>query len=178
MQLARTPVRVRSLAFLLAVAAFLVPSFLVPAAHAAATLDTEEAAFCRQINSYRASSGLPALLVSLTLNNDSDWHTADMATKDYFSHTDSLGRDPFMRMTAFGYNFNTYKGENIAAGNAAANATFEQWKASSEHNANMLGTNYKVIGIGRNYQASSTYQWYWNTTFGETVDAGAVPCPN
>ena len=37
-----------------------------------------------------------------------------MASKNYFSHTDSLGRDPFTRMNAFGYSASAM-GENIAA---------------------------------------------------------------
>ena len=40
--------------------------------------------------------------------------------KAYFSHTDSLGRDPWTRMCYFGYCYNTWKGENIAAGYVTA----------------------------------------------------------
>jgi len=139
-------------------------------------LDTEEAAFCRTINTYRAQHGLGALRVSTTLAKAATWDTNDMAAKNYFSHTDSLGRDPFKRMTAFGYGYSTYKGENLAAGNATAAATFAQWKASAGHNQNMLTAAYKVIGISRSYSATSTYKWYWNTDFGGYADA-SVACP-
>ncbi len=140
-------------------------------------LDAEEAAFCRSVNAYRAQNGLPALRVSTSLANAATWHTNDMAQKNYFSHTDSLGRDPFKRMTAFGYGYSTSKGENIAAGNATAAGTFAQWKASAGHNKNMLSSSYKVIGISRSYSATSTYKWYWNTDFGGYADA-PVPCPS
>jgi uncharacterized protein YkwD len=90
----------------------------------------------------------------------------DMANKNYFSHTDSLGRDPFMRMAAFGYNYPHTAGENIAAGMDSAQAAFTAWKNSPGHNANMLGSGYTVIGIGRAYNSSSTYGWYWTTDFG------------
>ncbi len=143
----------------------------------AGSLDAEEAAFCRTINTYRAQNGLAALRVSTSLTNAAKWDTADMAQKNYFSHTDSLGRDPFQRMTAFGYNFSTAKGENIAAGNATAAATFNQWKASAPHNQNMLSSAYTVIGIGRSYSATATYGWYWTTDFGGTTDTSSVPCP-
>ncbi len=146
-------------------------------AYAAVALDSEEAAFCTLINDYRASRGLPALMVSERLANTAEWHSADMAAKNYFSHTDSLGRDPFQRMTAFGYGYSTYRAENIAAGNATAQATFDQWKNSSGHNANMLNGNYKVIGIGKATNAAATYRNYWTTDFGGVVDPGAVPCP-
>ena len=146
-------------------------------AFAAVTLDSEEAAFCGLINNYRATQGLPALMVSEALTIASEWHSTDMATKNYFSHTDSSGRDPFQRMTAFGYGYSTYRGENIAAGNATAQATFDQWKNSSGHNANMLNANYKVIGIGKATTTTSTYKNYWTTDFGGVVDGAAVPCP-
>jgi len=141
------------------------------------TLDAEEGALCRTINDYRAKNGLGVLRVSTSLRNAAKWDTTDMAQKNYFSHTDSLGRDPFQRMTAFGYNFSTAKGENIAAGNATAAATFAQWKASAGHNQNMLGSSYKVIGISRTYSAAATYGWYWTTDFGGYSDT-SVPCPS
>ncbi len=146
------------------------------AATSVPALDAEEAAFCRTINNYRAQQGLGPLRVSTSLTNAATWDTDDLAQKNYFSHTDSLGRDPFQRMTAFGYNYNTNKGENIAAGNATAAATFAQWKASAGHNQNMLSSAYKVIGISRSYSATATYKWYWNTDFGGYTDS-SVPCP-
>jgi uncharacterized protein YkwD len=173
----KTPPRLRALALILITAILVMPSLLLPTANAAASLDTQEAAFCRLINNYRAQRGLKPLLVSRSLSADSDWHTYDMASKNYFSHTDSLGRDPFRRMAAFGYSYYTYKGENIAAGNSTAQGTFDQWRVSSGHNANMLNANYKVIGIGRNYGSTARYRWYWNTTFGGVVDFGAFACP-
>lgn len=161
----------------LVTAALLAPIMAPSSALAAVTLDSEEAAFCGLINSYRATQGLPALMVSEALTAASEWHSTDMATKNYFSHTDSTGRDPFQRMTAFGYGYSTYRGENIAAGNATAQATFDQWKNSAGHNANMLNANYKVIGIGKATNTTSTYKNYWTTDFGGVVDGAAVPCP-
>jgi uncharacterized protein YkwD len=150
-----------------------------PAAASAAVgdpvLDAEEKAFCTQINQYRAQNGKSALQVSVSLTNASKWMSNDLATKNYFSHTDSLGRTFSTRLGAFGYTYSTYKGENIAAGNATAVKTFAQWKASSGHNTNMLNANYKVIGIGRGYSATSTYKWYWTTDFGGYVDR-TIPC--
>ena len=142
----------------------------------AAALDGEEAALCRLVNDYRAQNGLRALRVSSPLTNAAEWHSADMAQKSYFSHTDSLGRDPFRRMADFGYWYSTAKGENIAAGSPTAAGIFAQWKSSPGHNANMLSPNYAVMGIGRAYGATSQYGWYWTNTFGG-FDDGGVPCP-
>ncbi len=169
--------RVKATLLTLITAAIMGPVMAPSTAQAVVALDVEEAAFCTLVNNYRASVGLAPLLVSERLTNASEWMSTDMAAKNYFSHTDSLGRDPFQRMTAYGYSYSTYKGENIAAGNATASATFTQWKNSSGHNANMLNASYKVIGIGKAYGATSTYKNYWTTDFGGLVDSGAVPCP-
>src|SRR3954465_11290999 len=90
---------------------------LAPAALAQSpTLDSEQTAFLTLINNYRAQNGAGALQVSVALQNSSQWMSTDLATKNYFSHTDSLGRSPGARLAAFGYTFYPW-GENIAAGN-------------------------------------------------------------
>lgn len=133
-------------------------------------LDAEEKAFCTTINQYRAQNGRASLRLSVSLTNASKWMSNDMATKKYFSHTDSLGRTFSTRLGAFGYTYPTYKGENIAAGNATAAGTFEQWRRSTGHNANMLNSSYRVIGIGRAYNEFAPYRWYWTTDFGGYAD--------
>jgi uncharacterized protein YkwD len=143
-------------------------------------LDAEELAFFRKINEYRAVNGLAALQVSVALTKAADYHSVDMATKNYFSHTSQDGTSFGDRVKRY-YSYNTYYAENIAAGNAAGLTTFDQWKNSAGHNANMLSTNYKVIGIARAYSGTSTYKWYWTTDFGGYVDEvmtdGATPPP-
>lgn len=134
-------------------------------------LDAEEQMMLKLINDYRAQNGLQALRASLALTRAADWMSADMAAKNYFNHTDSQGRDPFVRMAAFGYNYGGYRGENIAAGYDDAARTFNLWRNSPGHNAAMLNANFNVIGISRAYGASSTYRWYWTADFGGFVDA-------
>ena len=73
----------------------------------AAALDGEEQSFLGLINQYRAQNGLGGLSLDGQLNAASKWMSEDMGANNYFSHTDSLGRDPFTRMAAFGYNYNT-----------------------------------------------------------------------
>jgi uncharacterized protein YkwD len=147
------------------------------AATAGPVLDHEEAVFCRTINAYRAQHGLAPLQVSTPLTRAAKWDTVNMTQKNYFSHTDSLGRNPFKRMAAFGYSNSPAEGENLAAGSATAAGTFSQWQNSAPHNQNMLTASYKVIGISRSYSATATYGWYWNTDFGAS-NGSAVPCPN
>ncbi len=139
------------------------------------TLDAEEQAVLKFINDYRVANGLGTLQVSLALTNSADWMSNDMATKGYFSHTDSTGRDAFTRMRSFGYNYNTWLGENIAGGYSDAANTFNQWKTSPGHNEVMLHPEFKVIGIGRVVNLGAVYRYYWTTDFGGIVDTLLTP---
>ena len=144
---------------------------------AEAVQDGEEQAFLTLINNFRAQNGLGALSLNTQLNNAADWMSVDMGANNYFSHTDSLGRDPFVRMTDFGYNYNTWKGENLVAGAETAQAAFDLWKGSAGHKANMLNPNFTVMGIARAYTAGSTYGWYWTNDFGGQGSAPPPPAP-
>ena len=138
-----------------------------------ATMDSEESAFLTLINNYRTQNGLVALKSSYMLTRASAWKSKDLATNNYFAH-DDLTRTWAQRIRDCGYGFNTWLGENIAAGYTTAQAVFDGWKASPGHNANMLGTNYTTIGIGRYFVQGSTYGWYWTTDFGGFSDGWAT----
>jgi uncharacterized protein YkwD len=140
-------------------------------------LDSEEAAFLTLINNYRAQNGAGPLRINDQLEASARWMNSDMIANNRFAHVDSLGRDPFTRMAAFGYPVSgNWAGENLAAGNATAQGAFDQWLNACDadangactygHRQNMLNGNYHVIGIARAYGANSTYRWYWTTDFG------------
>jgi len=141
------------------------------AAGSQATLSTELQRLLDLINYYRATNNIRPLLVSPTLNTAANWMANDMASHNYLSHTDSLGRDPFERMSGFGYDYNTWKGENLAGGCDSPPSCFELWKNSPGHNANLLNSNFMVIGLGKAYNSNSTYGWYWATEFGGYNDS-------
>jgi uncharacterized protein YkwD len=130
------------------------------------TFDETEQAFLDIINQYRVSNGLQPLTVSLNLNRTASWMAQDLAAKNYFSHTDSAGRDPFTRNFDCGGPYDS--GENLAAGTRidTAQAAFRLWRSSSGHNKNMLTAAYTQIGIARAYNPGSRYTWYWATEFG------------
>jgi len=134
------------------------------------TFDEAEQAFLGIINQYRVSNGLEPLTVSVNLNRTASWMAQDLATKNYFSHTDSSGRDPFQRNFDCGGPYDS--GENLAAGKriTSAQAAFQLWRSSSGHNKNMLTAGYTQIGIARAYNASARYGWYWVTEFGVPDD--------
>src|SRR3990172_6453901 len=139
--------------------------------------------FLDLINAYRSGQGLPTLAIDPQLQAASRWMSADMATNDYFSHYDSLGRDPFQRMDAFGYTYNVWKGENLAAGTSDAQVAFDLWKASPGHNSNMVNPQFHGVGIARAYGPTTGLGWYWTTDFGGVAnpdppaDPTASPAP-
>jgi uncharacterized protein YkwD len=139
------------------------------------SLDSEERAFLTLINDYRAQNGRSALAISHTLTKSSQWKSNDMGAKGYFAHDDQR-RTWVARVRDCGYGGSSI-GENIAAGYSTAQAVFTAWKNSPDHNANMLGSGYHAIGIGRAYVAGSPYGWYWTTDFGSVADGagGLVP---
>jgi len=133
----------------------------------AVALDSEEQAFLTQINNYRVANGRSPLKASYMLSRASWWKSNDMATNAYFGHDDTpIGRSWSTRVRDCGYTFNTYIGENIAAGYNTAASVFSGWQNSPGHNSNMLGSSYTVIGIGRVYVSGSPYGYYWTTVFG------------
>lgn len=125
----------------------------------------EEQAFLTLINNYRAQNNLPALSLSSGLNRMAHWHATDMATKNYFSHTDSLGRSFSTRLQQCDAS-GGYAGENIAAGYQTAQSVFDAWRNSAGHNQNMLNGNFRFIGIAR--VTGGSYGVYWVTDFSST----------
>ncbi|MBI2031538.1 MAG: hypothetical protein HYT08_02880 [Candidatus Levybacteria bacterium] len=134
------------------------------------TVDSEIINLLALFNNYRAQKGLSVLTPSLILTEVAKWMANDMASKNYFSHTDSLGRDPFKRQSDFGYTFNTWRGENLASGSQTGSEALEAWKGSPGHNANLLNPNYTAVGFYRAYNPNSTFGWYWAQELGGTID--------
>lgn len=129
------------------------------------------------INDYRASQGLGKLVMGQHIAAAAGHHSKDMGVRNYFSHT-TLGtsKGPTERMLAHGYPADTtWGGETIAAGNSDPSRTFEQWKNSSGHNAIMLSTKAKAIGIDRTGRyPDSRYGYYWTANFGGALDSEPV----
>lgn len=145
--------------------------------YAATSIDSEEQAFIDQLNQYRAQNSLGPVLLDTSMTNAAEWMSNDLGVNAYFSHTDSLGRDPWTRLCDFGYCYNTWKGENIAAGYVTGADVFQGWHDSPGHNANMLGSHYAVIGLARVYVQGSPYGWYWTNDFGGYTVPSASPPP-
>ena len=141
----------------------------------AAGSDSEEQTMLSLMNAHRAKNSLGPLVLSPNLGRAALWKSADMATNRYFSH-DDLSRGWLQRIQDCGYG-SMSDGEDIASGYSDAQATFDQWRTSPPHNANILGASFRAVGIGRAQSAGG--QWYWTADFGPAVDsdAGAPASP-
>jgi uncharacterized protein YkwD len=137
------------------------------------SLDAEEQAFLALINQYRTSHGLGVLTISPDLQRSATWMAVDMGAKNYFGHTDSLGRSPWTRMADCGVA--AAGGENLAGGTSKSTGAdaFEMFRNSPPHNDNMLFPGFREIGIARAYTPGSRLGWYWATDFGNGSPAAA-----
>jgi uncharacterized protein YkwD len=136
--------------------------------------DSEEQSMLTLINNYRQQNGVGPLTPSPTLDRAALWKSSDMAQNDYFSHDDP-GRGWLQRLLDCGYP-STNDGEDLAAGNSDAQHTFEQWRTSPPHNANLLSSTFHAIGVGRAEISGS--MWYWTADFGPSVDSDASNAPS
>jgi hypothetical protein len=148
-----------------------------PATDEASCLDPLEREFLHLINEYRQEHGLLTLENSQTLNIASYYHSLDMGEQGYFAHESLDGRVPWDRMRDAGYDYNTLRAENLAAGQETAERVFQAWRDSPGHNANMLHPDVNAIGIARVEVPGSAFGIYWTTKFGGYVDA-APNCPD
>jgi uncharacterized protein YkwD len=142
---------------------------------AAPNLNVEEQAFIVLINNYRQANSLGPLALDWEMQSSSEWMSNDTGVKSYFSHTDSLDRNPWTRMCAFEYCYDTWMGENIAAGYSTASDVFTAWKNSPDHKANMLNSDYVAMGISRVFVAGSPFGWYWTNDFGGVESNASTP---
>jgi uncharacterized protein YkwD len=146
---------------------------------AATAYDDEELKFVGLINDYREQNGLRPVILSDTLAVAAGRHSRDMAEYGFFAHNTVQssyypdGAEPWDRMKAEGYDYNTPKGENLAVGYETAEEAMQAWKDSPSHNAAMLDGNYRVMGVARINAPGSAHGWYWATDFGGYVDPSA-----
>jgi uncharacterized protein YkwD len=124
------------------------------------------------VNQRRAEAGLAPFTRAADLDAAARRQSLDMAITGNFDHTGTDGSSPFDRIRAAGYNF-TNAGENIAAGQDTAAGVMTTWMNSPGHRANILGADYKEIGISVVFQEGSEFRFYWTQTFGARAGAPA-----
>jgi uncharacterized protein YkwD len=118
------------------------------------------------VNQARASQGLQPLVLNAALNRAGQSYAQTMASTNCFSHTCPPVTDFVQRAVQAGYSPWTNLGENIAAGYATTDDTFNGWMNSSGHRANILNPNFRDMGLGVAVVQGSQYRIYWSQEFG------------
>lgn len=145
-----------------------------PPAQDASTPEELAAEVVRLVNVERAKEGLAPLGTYDSLTKAAQIRAPEIVT--LFSHDRPDGTSCFTAMDQTGAKKGAYTwGENIAAGNATAAATVEQWMNSPGHRANILNAKFTHIGVGYQHSAGSTYGHYWVQMFTGTSSVPDSP---
>jgi uncharacterized protein YkwD len=110
--------------------------------------DPEIRELARLINSRRESIGCPELRWDDRAAALAGEHSRDMVERNFFSHTNPDGKDPFDRMRQAGIGFNR-AGENMVLGVETGREVYQIWLHSPGHRNNMLDCRFTRQGIGR-----------------------------
>lgn len=113
------------------------------------------------VNQERAKVGCSPVTTSASLTALAQDFSEDMAARDFFGHTDPDGATPWDRAAEAGVQ--GLGGENIARGQADAQAVMDAWMNSDGHRANILNCDYKTLGVG--VHLGSGGPW-WTQDFG------------
>ena len=98
------------------------------------------------LNQDRIANGLSPLALDPVLSEIARAKSRDMHTNGYFAHTSTTYGSPSQMLTHFGYSF-TSVAENIAH-HATVEKSQAAFMASSGHRTNLLGSQWKKVGIG------------------------------
>jgi uncharacterized protein YkwD len=87
-------------------------------------------------------------------------HARDMAEHRSFDHVGSDGSRPAERVSAAGYRWRA-TGENIAAGQPDSDTVVAAWLASPGHCANLMGPQFRHMGVAFALAPASEPAVYW-----------------
>jgi uncharacterized protein YkwD len=113
----------------------------------------------RLSNAERSEAGCAGLRTDARLVEAAGGHSADMALRDYFSHSSPEGLTFVDRARAAGYP--SPGGENIAWGQRSAAEVVQDWMNSPGHRRNILNCDFTAIGVGFDSRGN-----YWTQVFG------------
>jgi uncharacterized protein YkwD len=112
---------------------------------------------------------VPPLVASKQLDDAALAHARDMATHDFFEHRGSDGSLVSDRVTRTGYLWKNVA-ENIAAGARDPATVVQGWIDSPGHCVNLMGAQYKEMGIGYAIERKSQSGVYWAQVFASPMD--------
>jgi uncharacterized protein YkwD len=113
------------------------------------------------VNDERAKVGCSPVAANSALSDLAQAFSEDMATRDFFDHTDPSGLSPWDRAAKAG--ITSLGGENIARGQADAAAVMDAWMSSPGHRANILNCDFKTLGVGVHLGTGGPW---WTQDFG------------
>ncbi|MGW0820896.1 CAP domain-containing protein [Streptomyces sp. NPDC002845] len=120
-----------------------------------------EAEVLRLVNVERAKAGCDPVAANSALAKLAEAFSKDMALREFFDHIDPDGSDPWDRASALG--IAGLGGENIARGQATAEAVMKAWMDSPGHRANILNCDFTTLGVGVHLGAGGPW---WTQDFG------------
>jgi uncharacterized protein YkwD len=113
----------------------------------------------------RAFPKAPPLKLSPLLTRAALAHAKDMSVHKLFEHRGSDGSMPAQRVLRTGYNWATVA-ENIAQGAATAEVVVQGWLDSPGHCINIMGAQYRDMGLAYFTDFARKGDIYWAQTFG------------
>ncbi|MET7295444.1 CAP domain-containing protein [Streptomyces griseoloalbus] len=128
------------------------------------TVSAESAAgaeVLRLVNQERAKAGCSPVAANSALTGLATAFSDDMAQRGFFDHTDPDGNTPWDRAKAAG--ISDLGGENIARGQADAEAVMQAWMDSPGHKANILNCDFTTLGVGVHMGPGGPW---WTQNFG------------
>ncbi|MFG3156280.1 CAP domain-containing protein [Streptomyces sp. NPDC048219] len=135
-----------------------------PTAAPAGTVSEQAAAEARVlqlVNAERADAGCSPVAANSALRTLAEDFSEAMAAQGFFDHTDPAGATPWDRAEAAG--IDNLGGENIARGQADAQAVMDAWMASPGHRANILNCDFRTLGVGVHFGPGGPW---WTQDFG------------
>ncbi|MFJ6072957.1 CAP domain-containing protein [Streptomyces sp. NPDC093065] len=141
------------------------PATKEPAEPSAPAAVSEEAVAQAQVlklvNDERAKVGCSPVAANSALRELAEDFSGAMAAQGFFDHTDPGGATPWDRAAAAG--ISGLGGENIARGQADAQAVMAAWMASPGHRANILNCDFTTLGVGVHFGSGGPW---WTQDFG------------
>lgn len=113
----------------------------------------------------RGFTPAPPLALSPILSRAALAHAKDMSANKFLEHHGSDGSKPSERATRAGYNWATVA-ENIAEGPASAAEVVQGWLDSPGHCVNIMGAQYREMGLAYFTDFAHKGDIYWAQTFG------------
>ena len=116
-----------------------------------------EAYMFNRVNDIRVQYGLNPYRPDAELFKAADAHSADMLTRDYFSHTSPEGEGPGNRLNDSGYGWSgyseiiAYSSDNGVMENADMDRLLNLWMNSPGHRSAILSTTNTEAGFGIEY---------------------------